>query len=206
MRRTHAKTGCKCALRVVRDAYFLDVRRCQFRAALTFTAIVSALKDHIAHVIEMGAKKQMVWIDARRIVAPMQDVQSRWDWSAHKLPRCAMGFPAAELSIPVAVQDVCPRPAYERIGKAPETLSHADPKRLPGRMQDNPNVACAGFRTKALWENRPARKRLSTSLARPGSLGNSHVTSTRSLVRAVTMLITPWRPVHYSTGVSYGYC
>ncbi len=67
----------------VKCADLANVVRIQFggMARLPFDRVGSALRRAVDSVIALGAKEKMIWPEARRVVAFMQDAHAFWDWS-----------------------------------------------------------------------------------------------------------------------------
>lgn len=51
---------------------------------------VSVFGDHIAHVVSMSADKQMIWINAGRIIAAMEHTVPIRDFATEHLIGCSM--------------------------------------------------------------------------------------------------------------------
>jgi hypothetical protein len=66
-------------------AYFDDLRLGKFRVAVSFsfhpTSATAPLSTHIAHVLGSGAKEEVIWPDAQRIVAMVADVIAVRNWA-----------------------------------------------------------------------------------------------------------------------------
>lgn len=79
---------------------------------------VATLCRHVFVVVGLGAKKQMVRIGTRRVVALVQDLKALWDWAVVKLPGKSMSrdnLPLRDIRVESAVSVVVglssPQPA-----------------------------------------------------------------------------------------------
>lgn len=76
---------------------------------------MSALCNHVAHVVTVSSKEQMGRVDARRIITAVQNVFPFRDWSIVKFPRYATCPSTSrsefELSVPIFKLPSGPRPA-----------------------------------------------------------------------------------------------
>lgn len=94
------------------------------------------LPQGIVHVGFLRAEKEMTGVDATRVIAAMQDTQTRWDLAAGGQPRQPMrpNPEAAIGEVPIAARGHIPekRPAAFRISsvdKRPESGQHICPQR-----------------------------------------------------------------------------
>lgn len=79
------------------------------------TSGLTALRDHIVHVLLMRTSEEMAWPSAGRVIATMQGIFTRWEWAVHKLVDHAIDSPwfpiNADLSVAVGIAIPLPRPA-----------------------------------------------------------------------------------------------
>ncbi len=77
------------------------------------------LLQHVAHIVSMRAKEQMIGANATRIIAVVADKQSFRDRAKRQYPSRAVGeapgFPAVEMSVPIGLQWPGPYPAGLRL-------------------------------------------------------------------------------------------
>jgi hypothetical protein len=84
--------------------------------------ISPTLRHHVVGVVFLSAEKQVRWIDARPVIAPVQDAQAVGDVSVDNQPRSAVGLEdpslvigsSADLSVSGCSKGSGPRPARIR--------------------------------------------------------------------------------------------
>jgi hypothetical protein len=173
----------------------------QFSSWMGFISRSSALFGHVTHVVGVRAKKEMGWINTRRIITAVTHFQAVWDSFVHGFPcgamrenSCLIGAP--HLAIASAIDIASPNPANIWICKRAQAFGYTD-QMTPAISQSK-----ARLRTVVPWLVSTAIKMLKFNAAvftGAGNLGDSHVTSSGSLVRAAAMLITSTSPDHFIT-------
>ena len=98
--------------------------------------IPSLLRDCVLDVLPVCAKKQMIWADAKRVVAAVKNFCAFGEWAVMKFPRYSMGaqifvgpFAGSNLAIAGAECSAGPKPAtigllYVGPESLLESLSH----------------------------------------------------------------------------------
>jgi hypothetical protein len=108
----------------------LAAREC-FRARSRSVAVadgIASLANHVADVVGVGAKEEVIGANTRRVIAAVQDVESRGDCPEMQLPRDAMGGANAAVTdvqetVSAAVVIAGPRPtAIASVYASPEAL------------------------------------------------------------------------------------
>lgn len=100
---------------------------------------LTTLRDHVGHVLLLRTKEEMLWVDAKRRVAPMADVHAGRDRPNEPLIRELVGthgFPV-EVDIAVAVGAYWPTPDPAIIlvamrGEVIEPFVRAHSAQMPG--------------------------------------------------------------------------
>lgn len=112
------------------SANLKNLRLCQFGKTMASPLCASALCFLVAVVVSLCAKEQVFGIDARRVVAPMQDVHAFRDRSIMQLPRHTMSSQTRlavwHMDAAVAERSLTsrPQPAPIRLADlAPESVS-----------------------------------------------------------------------------------
>lgn len=98
------------------------------------SAAPAAFRDHIAHVVRVGAEKKMVWSNTRGGIAAgavVTDMHAGWDWAIVKLPGYAVGeqvlMPPPYSTVAVAHTLAGPKPARFRFSyPGPKSFGQGD--------------------------------------------------------------------------------
>lgn len=168
----------------------------EFRQPLMLSLVHASFLRGVGHVVLMRAKKQMSRIATRRVVAAVQHVQAIWNRAVHGFPRGAMGSNVSaarirEASVSMFVSASWPRPARQWIGEMFDALPRA--LRV---LATSPQVTTSA-RTKSPG-GVSVRERRTALPTYADNLWLSHVTSIRSLVRAVAVVLSPSQRLAYS--------
>lgn len=115
-----------------------DISRRQASARVVLPPCLPTLPDLVCVVVPHGSEKQVVRVDARRVVTVVQDTQAVRNWAIGKLPRhsvceesgAATAIPFTKQSITLLVSAGSPLPAF--VGATlvylwPESLRLAEP-------------------------------------------------------------------------------
>jgi hypothetical protein len=87
--------------------------------------------NFIGHVVVIGSKEEMLWIDASPIVAPMQDLRAVWDWSTGHFPHqsmCQCQFSIPYLAVSRGIDRCRPLMATTAVAKCGRDLVDLGPK------------------------------------------------------------------------------
>lgn len=136
-------TNCALPDSVVCSDYYLSARICtnsddvgfgQFGLWVQFTAAVfmATLYHLVGHVVQVGAEKQMVRIDACADIASMKNAHpvissALWNRSIRQLPSDSLSrlqFPVeSKMTVSAAAERSCPQPAFAGlVNLRPESL------------------------------------------------------------------------------------
>ena len=90
--RIHPSDGSNSAPLLVEGSYSLDICPSQFGSSVRFACFVErpSLGFHVLHIVSMGTKKEMLWIDAQSVVAMVTDAHAFWNMTYEQLPSDAM--------------------------------------------------------------------------------------------------------------------
>lgn len=134
---SHAELVSKALLRDAASGVALadrhHSRRCEFGVWEAYAFDVAPLAPHVSEVICARSKKQVLWINARWVVAAMAHVQAICNWAVMKFPREAMRKPHdarwhMRFETPVAIVMCLSAPQ-----PAPVRLSYLFPKAVSER-------------------------------------------------------------------------
>lgn len=115
---TNAKSKAERSLgifsRIVEVSYFRDRLFCELRSwiFLAFDVGVSSLINHVSSIVALVSYKKMIWPNAGRIVAFVENQKPKRDWTKMQFVTNSMGEKKCSIDFnsPVAVPDFAASP------------------------------------------------------------------------------------------------
>jgi hypothetical protein len=90
----------------------LGIRECGARRPFTYR--VSSFRNFIPGIVLIGPKEEVLRVDARGVVTPVEDAEPSWDCRVVEFPGEAVGFELAivdaDLPVAITVDASCPEP------------------------------------------------------------------------------------------------
>jgi len=171
----------------------------------------SALRVHISQVVRVGAWEQVIGSHARRVVATMAGVVSRWEWPIRQFirePMCQLwSIPDSKLSVSPLIRRGRPwpaRPEFRTVGRDGPVLVHL----FPEPFGNVPRLVCraTGAAAESLFaQMRRSGEGLAALLTRQGDRMRFVVATCAAVLRLHLATVahaegcTTTRAVHFST-------